>query len=1452
MFRKMIAVVLAAMLITSAAPLSAFAAETSELPSETEPAVAEPTEAVTIPPVQEKASEPTEEVTTQPVQEKEAEPVGASVDADETVGKSSFTYTVSNDQVTITGLSDEYLTDLVIPEKIEGLPVTAIKENAFNGCSQITSITVPNSVTSIGNGAFKGTNPTKVVLPFIGQSRTSTGKQAVLGYIFGEGNSTSSGAVNQIIGYFFIPKMIKEVVITDDSRISAYEFCNCDWIEKIQILGSADEISGYAFYNCKELRILEIPNEYKKIGVYSFYNCENLFSEGFVIPNTVTQISQGAYLNCRKISDILVPNSVTSISEGAFQGTNPTKITLPFIGQSRTSKDKQAVLGYVFGEGNSTSSGAVNQIIGNFYIPKTLKEVVITDDSRISAYEFCNCDWIEKIQILGSADEISGYAFYNCKELRILEIPNEYKKIGVYSFYNCENLFSEEFDIPDTVTEISQWAYLNCSEISDILVPNSVTLIGEGAFQGTNPTKITLPFIGQSRTSKDKQAVLGYIFGEGNSTSSGVVNQRIGYFYIPKTIKEVVVTDDSRISAYEFCNCDWIEKIQISGSADEIGGYAFYNCKELRVLDIPNEYKKIGVYSFYNCEKLFSEEIIVPSNVLSIEMGAFLGTKPRKLTIPFIGKSPTATGYSGVLGYIFGYSENNSNVKDAIKQYEGSGSYDFYYYIPQTIKEVTITNAVQVPENAFYNCSWIEKVTINDIEGDASVVGNNAFYNCPAMTVYVNRDTGVHTYCERNGIRHCSTKSISLDSDSLVLFRNESNTIGSEVILLNGKVDDDPETVWTSSDTDVVTVNRYTGLITAVAPGTATVTADSEGVTATAEITVYFKLEGIALNKSTAEIDINKTETLTVTYSPENTTDSKKITWKSSDDKIAQVDENGTVTAIKRGKATITATASNGAEAKCTVQVQVLVPITGIAFESDTVSNPRSTRQKVPFTLSPEDYTDTYTVTSSDTEIATVDKFGNVVAKKVGTAVITVTTSRGLEKSCTVKVYSPATAVTLSADSKTIFANRSFELKAELSPSDCTDSITWSSSDDRIAAVDKDGVVTGVSKGYATITATADSGKSADCVVTVESDFNAATVYLEYNETEYNAEDKTPEVFVYFNDERLVEDADYSLYYYNNHDAGKAGVIVTSLYDGTEVDKAFVIHPLTVTAIEISCQQTMTYTGGELKGVEDVTYQSLRLAEGVDYELKYENNTNVGKATATITGKGNFTGVTTATFTILPRPISEMTVLLESSSYRYDGTEKMPAVTVRYGAKELEEDEDYRVEYTDNLNAGDALVTVSGMGNYSGYVEKPFRIEAKSISDAKLLLEETVYLCDGAKKCPRVTVTDGETELKQGADYDVEYKNNTDVGIATVIVSGKGNYSGSASETFEIIMLGDVNADGRVDINDATLVQKAVAELVVLDEKQQKAADVTGDGKITIDDATLIQKYVAELIDRFR
>ena len=168
--KKFTAVLLSVLLLASSLPISAMAAEASGVSEtvaadivktepETTDSVSQPIENTTIlenPAVDEKPTEATPA--------KAAEPVGAKQE-EQPVGKSSFTYTVTNNQVTITGLSDEYLTDLVIPETIEDLPVTAIKGYAFNGCSQITSITVPNSVTSIGNGAFKGTNPTKITLP---------------------------------------------------------------------------------------------------------------------------------------------------------------------------------------------------------------------------------------------------------------------------------------------------------------------------------------------------------------------------------------------------------------------------------------------------------------------------------------------------------------------------------------------------------------------------------------------------------------------------------------------------------------------------------------------------------------------------------------------------------------------------------------------------------------------------------------------------------------------------------------------------------------------------------------------------------------------------------------------------------------------------------------------------------------------------------------------------------------------------------------------------------------------------------------------------------------------------------------------------------------------------------------------------------------------------------------
>ena len=402
-----------------------------------------------------------------------------------------------------------------------------------------------------------------------------------------------------------------------------------------------------------------------------------------------------------------------------------------------------------------------------------------------------------------------------------------------------------------------------------------------------------------------------------------------------------------------------------------------------------------------------------------------------------------------------------------------------------------------------------------------------------------------------------------------------------------------------------------------------------------------------------------------------------------------------------------------------------------------------------------------------------------------------------------------------------------------MQPKDTTDSITWTSSNEDVAVVTPDGFVTAMSKGTATITATADSGASASCEVEVESDIAATTVLLAYQESEYDGSEKLPTVDVYYNGDKLVENTDYSLSYLNNTDVGTASVFVTSLHDGTEVEKQFVIKPLTVRALDISCKAVMTYTGKALKALEEITYQSLRLTEGVDYTVTYENNTNAGAATVTITGMGNFCGATTKTFTIAPKSVELTTVTLDVISYTYDGSAKKPVVTVKDGITVLTEGTDYSISYAKNTHA---------------------------LSGAAVTLDNNIFACDGTEKCPTVTVTENDATLTENNDYKVEYKTNKEPGTATVTIVGQGDYTGTLTTEFSIIQLGDINQNGTVEIQDVTALQRHLAEFTnsdgspIVDEENEevfKIADVNHDGSISIADITMIQRYLAEFIDSF-
>ena len=275
----------------------------------------------------------------------------------------------------------------------------------------------------------------------------------------------------------------------------------------------------------------------------------------------------------------------------------------------------------------------------------------------------------------------------------------------------------------------------------------------------------------------------------------------------------------------------------------------------------------------------------------------------------------------------------------------------------------------------------------------------------------------------------------------------------------------------------------------------------------------------------------------------------------------------------------------------------------------------------------------------------------------------------------------------------------------------------------------------------------------------------------------------TPAVTVKAGSKTLVAGTDYTVTYSNNVNAGLANVTVNGKGNYSSYAYAnFTIVPKSLSGATVASISDMTYTGSSIKPGVTVKDGSKTLVSGTDYSLSYSNNLNVGTATVTITGKGNYTGTLTKTFKI----VADTTgfTISDVSEQTYTGSAITPAVTVKSGSTTLTAGTDYTIAYTNNINAGTATITVTGKGNYSGSKTKNFTIAAKSISGMTATVAAQTY--SGAALTPSVTVKDGSKTLTAGTDYTVAYANNVNAGTATATVTGKGNYKGSISATFEI------------------------------------------------------------------
>lgn len=375
---------------------------------------------------------------------------------------------------------------VVIPSEYNGKPVSKIENNAFANCQSLRSVTIPDSVTGIGDYAFSSCGSlSKVQIP---NSVTGIGSYA-----------------------FYSCKSLKEIIIPDSVKsIGSYAFKNCTYVNSLTIGTGVDMIAKFAFADCISLTEIYYNAEecvhltsgevfvnagaggdgikaviganVKRIPADLFYSptsSAKIVSVEFESGSICTSIGSQAFRNCTSLTSIIIPDSVTNIGSWAFQKcTGLTSITIP-AGVASTG---YSAFSKCTGLTNVTISDGVKSIGTSSFSGCTGLTSITIPHSITSIYgsAFSGCIGLTDIIIPESVTSIGNHAFYQCSGLKSISIPKSVTSIGQYSFCGCQSLLS--FTIPEGVTTIERETFDFCQSLKKITIPASVTSISAYAF----------------------------------------------------------------------------------------------------------------------------------------------------------------------------------------------------------------------------------------------------------------------------------------------------------------------------------------------------------------------------------------------------------------------------------------------------------------------------------------------------------------------------------------------------------------------------------------------------------------------------------------------------------------------------------------------------------------------------------------------------------------------------------------------------------------------------------------------------------------------------------------------------------------------------------------------------------------------------------------------------------
>ena len=610
--------------------------------------------------------------------------------------------------------------------------VDSIGSRAFQQCSTLTQITIPENVTKIGEWVFAGSALTQVTIP---------------------SNVTSIG-----IGAFQECLELAEVTL-NCSNIGAQMFALDSKLTTVNLQDGVTSIGDFAFYSCTGIQGIAIPNNVISIGNSAFYYCSALAEITF--PENLASIGNYAFEGCHALTQVTIPNNVTHIGEGAFYACAMLETVTIGNGVSYMGFNAFAYCAALT-EVNLSCPNIGQQA---FSFCEKLATVNLLDGvESIGSYAFAYCPFTT-ISIPNSVRNIGYGAFYECNTLAQVTIGNGVEKIAQMAFLNTALLndagnwtdnvlyignyliaanqeINGSYTVADGTRLIADGAFQNCSELTEVTIPASVIGMGESAFAACSNLVVlnveaTIPPVITNNTfngvSKDIQlnvpagSMDAYMADPNWQILFQIIDGRItGTCGNDLTWELVIGTGTLTISGtgsmfdFEINLPGWnpysayISTVSLPEGIENIGNLAFYQCSALTQINFPNSISRIGDWAFMGCSLL--AEIELSNGITNIGQYAFSGCSSLK----------------------------QINIPETVTEI-GNGAFDAC----SALTEITIPGKVtDIRDGMFYGCSALEQITLHD---EVTSIGDYAFYECKALKSIIIPDKvtsiGIMAFC---------------------------------------------------------------------------------------------------------------------------------------------------------------------------------------------------------------------------------------------------------------------------------------------------------------------------------------------------------------------------------------------------------------------------------------------------------------------------------------------------------------------------------------------------------------------------------------------------------------------------------------------------------------------------------------------------------------------------------